>query len=139
MKNKALALVAGLCAALVVVAETNGSASVASVVRTFRLQYASAAEVAGQINELMSREVGPGGTLLPVAVANAEANTVTVMAAANNVAACGQIVADVDRKPKQVYVEARFVALPSARPPRKGIRRESTPEPTCRRRSRIIS
>ena len=114
MKNKTLALAAGLCAALVVVAETNGLASVASEIRTFRLQYASAAEVAGQINELMSREVGPGGTLLPVAVANAEANTVTVMAAADKVAACGQIVADVDRKPKQVYVEARFVALSSS-------------------------
>ena len=87
--------------------------AVASEVRTFRLQYASAREVAGQINELMSREAGPDGKLLPVAVANAEANTVTVMAAPDKVAACGRIVSDVDRKPKQVYVEARFVALSS--------------------------
>ena len=33
------------------------------------------------------------------------------MAAPDRVAACGRIVADVDVKPKQVYVEARFVAL----------------------------
>ena len=35
--------------------------------------------------------LGPGGALLPVAVANAEANTVTVMAAPDKVAACGRI------------------------------------------------
>ena len=67
--------------AFAVVGGTN-EVAVASEVRTFRLQYASAREVAGQINELMSREAGPDGRLLPVAVANAEANTVTVMAAA---------------------------------------------------------
>lgn len=112
MKNKAFAL-AVVCAALVAHAETNGTALAVSEVQTFRLQYASASEVAAQINSLMSREVGPGGALLPVAVANAEANTVTVMATAEKVAACGRIVADVDKKPKQVYVEARFVALSS--------------------------
>ena len=102
-----------LCAAVPLFGEAKNPSSAALKVRTFRLQYASAAEVSGQINQLMSREVGPGGALLPVAVANAEANTVTVMAPADKVAACGQIVADVDRKPKQVYVEARFVALSS--------------------------
>ena len=114
MKQKVLFLAAGLGAAFCALAETNAAVQPAvSEVRTFRLQYASAKDVAGQINELMSREVGPGGKLLPVAVANAEANTVTVMAAPDKIAACGRIVADVDRKPKQVYVEARFVALSS--------------------------
>ena len=103
-----------LCAAVSLFGEANAPSAVASEVRTFRLQYASAREVAGQINELMSREAGPDGKLLPVAVANAEANTVTVMAAPDKVAACGRIVSDVDRKPKQVYVEARFVALNSS-------------------------
>ena len=98
----------------IVTGETNATAAVVSDVRTFQLQYASAREVAEQINALMSREVGPGGKLLPVAVANAEANTITVMAPADKVAACGRIVAEVDRKPKQVYVEARFVALNSS-------------------------
>ena len=103
-----MAFAGALCASGFLFGET-----AASEVRTFRLQYASAKEIAGQINELLSREAGPDGKLLPVAVANAEANTVTVMAAPDKVAACGRIVSDVDRKPKQVYVEARFVALSS--------------------------
>ena len=102
-----------LCAAVSLFGEAKNPSAAESEVRTFRLQYASAREVAEQINALMSREVGPGGTLLPVAVANAEANTVTVMVAPDKVAACGRIISDVDRKPKQVYVEARFVALSS--------------------------
>ena len=106
------AIALGMCA-WTATGETNAAAVVASEVRTFRLQYASAKEVAEQINVLMSREAGPDGRLLPVAVANAEANTVTVMVAPDKVAACGRIISDVDRKPKQVYVEARFVALSS--------------------------
>ena len=107
------AIALGMCA-WPATGETNATVAVASEVRTFSLQYASAKEVAEQINALMSREAGPDGKLLPVAVANAEANTVTVMAASDKVAACGRIVSDVDRKPKQVYVEARFVALNSS-------------------------
>ena len=107
------AIALGMCA-WHATGETNATAVVATEVRTFRLQYASAREVAGQINELMSREAGPDGRLLPVAVANAEANTVTVMAAPDKTAACGQIISNVDWKPKQVYVEARFVALNSS-------------------------
>ena len=109
-------VLAGIAAMTLVVfaAGTGVGETNACEVRTFRLNYASANEVADQINRLMSREVGPGGTLLPVAVANAEANTVAVMVAPDKVAACGQIISDVDRKPKQVYVEARFVALNSS-------------------------
>lgn len=94
--------------------ETNSTTAVATEMRTFRLLYASATEVAEQINRLMSREAGPDGKLLPVAVANPEANTVTVVVTPDKAAACGQFVSDVDRKPKQVYVEARFVALNSS-------------------------
>ena len=73
MKQMVLSLAAGLSAAFCAFAETNAAAAVATEVRTFRLNYASAMEVAGQINELMSREVvGSDGKLLPVAVANAE-------------------------------------------------------------------
>ena len=113
MKRAIVFSVVGICAAFLSFGEISVARS-AFEVRTFRLQYASASEVAGQINRLMSREAGPEGTLLPVAVANAEANTVTVMVEPDKVAACGQIIADVDRKPKQVYVEARFVALSSS-------------------------
>ena len=78
-----IAFAGTLCAAISLFGEAKNPSSAAAEVRTFRLQYASAAEVSGQINQLMSREVGPGGALLPVAVANAEANTVTVMAPAD--------------------------------------------------------
>ena len=54
-----------LCAAVSLFGETNAPFAAASEVQTFRLQYASAKEVAGQINELMSREAGPDGKLLP--------------------------------------------------------------------------
>ena len=81
------AIALGMCA-WPATGETNATVAVASEVRTFRLQYASAREVASEINALMSRESGPDGRLLPVAVANAEANTVTVMAAPDKVAAC---------------------------------------------------
>ena len=115
MKKMSLSLAAGLCAVFCSLAETNVTAvNSATEVRTFRLLYASATEVAEQINRLMSRESGPDGKLLPVAVANPEANTVTVMVAPDKAAACGRFVSDVDRKPKQVYVEARFVALNSS-------------------------
>ena len=110
----AVAVIAlGMCARTAM-GETNASAAVATEVQTFRLQYASAVEVAAQINQLMSREAGPDGKLLPVAVANAEANAITVMAMPDKVAACGRIISEVDRMPKQVYVEARFVALNSS-------------------------
>ena len=52
----AIALAMCSCA---VAGETNASVAVATEVRTFRLQYASAREVAEQINALMSREIGP--------------------------------------------------------------------------------
>ena len=81
-------IVLGMCSRAAT-GETNAVA-VATEVRTFRLQYASAKEVAEQINELMSREAGPDGRLLPVAVANAEANTVTVMAAPDSRCSLGQ-------------------------------------------------
>ena len=112
--NLAVAVASLAVCSWTVAGETNATAAVATEVRTFRLLYASASEVAAEINQLMSREAGPDGKLLPVAVANAEANTVTVMVAPDKAAACGRIVSEVDRKPKQVYVEARFVALNSS-------------------------
>ena len=62
-----------LCVAFASFSETN-AVPVVTEIQTFRLHYVSAAEIAEQINRLMSREVGPDGKLLPVAVANAEAN-----------------------------------------------------------------
>ena len=79
--------------------------------RTFKLTYASAVEVAERLNGQMCRELGPDGKPFRVATAYEEANAVSVTASPETVKACAGIVAEVDVKPKQVYVEARFVAL----------------------------
>ena len=47
-----------LCAAVSSFGEANAPSAVASEVRTFRLQYASAREVAEQINQLMAARLG---------------------------------------------------------------------------------
>ena len=83
----------------------------ATETRTFKLTYASAVEVAERLNGQMCREIGPDGKPFRVATAYEEANAVSVTASPETVKACSGIVADVDVKPKQVYVEARFVAL----------------------------
>ena len=51
-------LVGTLCTAVSVSGETNAPSAVASEVRTFRLQFASAREVAEQINQLMAARLG---------------------------------------------------------------------------------
>ena len=81
--------------------------------RTFKLTYASAVEVAERLNGQMCRELGPDGKPFRVATAYEEANAVSVTASPETVKACAGIVAEVDVKPKQVYVEARFVAMSS--------------------------
>ena len=88
-----------------------GGESPAVETRTFKLTYASAVEVAERLNGQMCRELGPDGKPFRVATAYEEANAVSVTASPETVKACAGIVADVDVKPKQVYVEARFVAL----------------------------
>jgi len=74
--------------------------------RTFVLKYARATEVAASLNDLC-KQLG----VKEAAVAFPESHTVAIAASSNVVAACAKIVADVDRKPKQVYVEARFLDL----------------------------
>ena len=51
-------LVGTLCTAVSVSGETNAPSAAASEVRTFRLQFASAREVAEQINQLMAARWG---------------------------------------------------------------------------------
>ena len=79
--------------------------------RTFKLTYASAAEVAERLNGQMCRELGPDGKPFRVATAYEAANAVSVTASPETVKACAGVVAEVDVKPRQVYVEARFVAM----------------------------
>jgi len=74
--------------------------------RSFILKYAKATEVADSLNALC-KKLG----VKEAAVAFPDSHTVAVAAPSNVVAACAKIVADVDRKPKQVYIEARFLDL----------------------------
>jgi len=73
---------------------------------SFVLKYAKATEVADSLNKLC-KQMG----VKEAAVAFPESHTVAVAADPKVVAACRKIVTDVDRKPKQVYVEARFLDL----------------------------
>ena len=77
--------------------------------RTFVLKYAKATEVADSLNRLC-KQLG----VKEAAVAFPESHTVAVAATPKTLDACAKIVAEVDRKPKQVYVEARFLDLMAA-------------------------
>ena len=55
---QAVMLAGTLCAAVSSFGEANAPSAAASEVRTFRLQYASAREVAEQINQLMAARLG---------------------------------------------------------------------------------
>ena len=82
--------------------------------RMFELRYADATEVAANFNHTWR-----GGTALTygswtvceIAVPFVEANSVMVTAPEPILEACAKMVERVDRKPKQVYIEARFVEL----------------------------
>ena len=94
-------------------AETNAvpasaaeSAAAELETRTFVLKYAKASEVADSLNRLCEKL-----KLTEAAVAFPESHSVAVAGPKHVVAACEKIVSDIDRKPKQVYVEARFFDL----------------------------
>ena len=81
--------------------------------RTFRLVYADAKSVAERLNRQMGRSTAADGSPREIAVAFEEANAVAVTAPPKMVEACAEIIRSVDVKPRQVYVEARFVGLTS--------------------------
>ena len=111
MKSIFIGLGLALLPAVVLVA--SGGQDSAVETRTFKLTYASAVEVAERLNGQMCRELGPDGKPFRVATAYEEANAVSVTASPETVNACASIVTEIDVKPKQVYVEARFVAMSS--------------------------
>ena len=55
---QAVTFAGALCAAVPLFGEAKNPSSAAAEVRTFRLQYASAREVAEQINQLMAARLG---------------------------------------------------------------------------------
>lgn len=81
--------------------------------RMFELTYASAAEVADNFNRTWRGQTWTNGCTVAgdMAVPFIEANSVMVTAPSNVLESCAKMVARIDRKPRQVYVEARFVEL----------------------------
>jgi len=84
--------------------------------RSFELKYAKATEVAAALGDLC-KQLG----VRQASVAFPDSHTVTVAALPEVVAACAKTIAEIDRKPKQVYVEARFLDLLAADVERLGI------------------
>ena len=107
-----------LCTAVVVagvfslcsVAE-DGNLTVQS--RMFELTYADAKEVAENFNRTWRgfAQTNECQNIGDVAVAFAEQNSVMVTAPGEVLDTCARMVERIDRKPKQVYIEARFVEL----------------------------
>lgn len=81
--------------------------------RMFELTYASAKEVADNFNRTWRGQLKADGnwSVGEIAVPFSEANSVMVTAPGNILAACEKMIERIDRKPKQLYVEARFVEL----------------------------
>ena len=82
--------------------------------RMFELRYASATEVAANFNRTWrggAAQTNGSWTVSEIAVPFVEANTVMVTAPESILAECAKMVERIDRKPKQVYIEARFVEL----------------------------
>ena len=88
--------------------KTNGLQS-----RMFDLTYASAVEVAENFNRTWRGWTATNGCTVAgdIAVPFIEANSVMVTATEPVLANCAAMVEKIDRKPRQVYVEARFVEL----------------------------
>ena len=81
--------------------------------RMFELTYANAKEVAENFNRTWRGQAptNDNWSVGEIAVAFAEANAVMVTAPEPILESCARMVARIDRKPRQLYVEARFVEL----------------------------
>ena len=81
--------------------------------RMFDLTYASATEVADNFNRTWRGVSATNGCAVAgdMAVPFLEANSVMVTASESVLDECAAMIAKIDRKPRQVYIEARFVEL----------------------------
>ena len=81
--------------------------------RMFELTYASAKEVAENLNRTWRGQVqtNDSWSVGEIAVPFVEMNAVMVTAPENILEACAKMIKRIDRKPRQLYVEARFVEL----------------------------
>ena len=79
--------------------------------RIYRLNHASAEEVAEKLNEMWNGEFGQVWKVTKMAVPFPESNSIIVTAPRAILAACEKAVEGLDVEAKQVYIEARFVEL----------------------------
>ena len=89
--------------------------------RIFRLNHASAAEVAENLNSMWNGEFGQTWKVTKMAVAFPESNSIVVTAPRLILQACEKVVSGLDVEAKQVYIEARFVELGNTASHRVGI------------------
>ena len=81
--------------------------------RMFELTYAAATDVADNFNRTWRGVLTTNGCVVAgdMAVPFIEANSVMVTAPESVLDNCAEMIAKIDRKPRQVYIEARFVEL----------------------------
>lgn len=77
----------------------------------FKLNHASAKEVAEKFNTMWNGEFGQTWKVAKMAVPFEESNSVMVTAPGAILDACAKAIAELDIEAKQVYIEARFVEL----------------------------
>ena len=81
--------------------------------RTFRLNHASAKELADLFNMTFAPKDQMGKVKSPIATSFAGANVVVVTATDKIISDCESIIAAVDSAVAQIYIEARFIELSS--------------------------
>ena len=79
--------------------------------RIFKLNHASAVEVAEKLNEMWNGEFGQVWKVTKMAVAFQESNSIMVTAPRPILTACEKSIGELDIEAPQVYIEARFVEL----------------------------
>ena len=79
--------------------------------RIFRLEHASAEEVADKLNEIWSGDFGTDWKMKKIAVPFPESNSVIVTAPRGILESCESVISGLDVEAQQVYIEARFVEL----------------------------
>ena len=90
--------------------ETN-SPAMRIATRIFKLQHASAVEVAERFNTMWNGEFGQVWKVTKMAVPFEESNSVMVTAPGVILDACATALSELDVEARQVYIEARFVEL----------------------------
>ena len=79
--------------------------------KIYKLNHASALEVAEKFNSMWSGEFGQTWKVAKMAIAFEESNAVMITAPGAILEACEKVLAELDVEAQQVYIEARFVEL----------------------------